>query len=429
MPLVRRSGSGAQWVIGGDASAWGEALDGNSRVLEKYLNACREYSPADGNEDTAYVEGLERIKENLLGSSEGMSSCLVCLESIRPADPAWQCFTGDGSTGGCYVALHLPCIQSWALQQLRTIQRKSQETSELSAAVETRWGCPKCRRLFSVIPSGYTCYCGQKKDPPFDPWNTAHSCGEQCARRSGSCGHQCMLLCHPGPCPPCPRVVDVACHCGRVKKTKRCGRHHYSCGEVCGKQRMTCLHVCHATCHLERCPPCEMVTQVTCRCGAETESLQCCQQGIFKCRKVCGKALGCGIHICQRVCCSGDCGTCPLSGKKTCPCGKVQPPRSQSICGMTVPSCGQTCEKLLSCGVHRCQERCNEGPCSTNFASFRLLWPPCFLKLHVKSFENKSEEKERVFRKFFLLFWLCSGPHNSPFCTWSLVRCSNCQKP
>ncbi len=60
----------------------------------------------------------------------------------------------------------------------------------------------------------------------------------------GACTHACLLLCHPGPCPPCPLVVDAECFCGRQRGRRRCGHHEFSCGAPCG-QRLPCgLHRC-----------------------------------------------------------------------------------------------------------------------------------------------------------------------------------------
>ena len=60
---------------------------------------------------------------------------------------------------------------------------------------------PKCRREYnqSETPQKYVCFCGQKTDPVFHPWLLPHSCGETCGRPlKPSCGHTCLLLCHPG---------------------------------------------------------------------------------------------------------------------------------------------------------------------------------------------------------------------------------------
>lgn len=415
MPAVRPAASNARWTLADTAFGFDDATDGSSKqlaaVLEPYLDACRSFLPEQAAEDDAFFEGLQRVTEHLLGSTDGMASCLVCLEAIRPTDPTWQCCSGTarpenistGMVSGCFVQLHLPCIQSWARQQLMACQAKANGGSNAAGAQRpAAWGCPKCRREFTDIPSAYACYCGAVINPPFDPWSAPHSCGEQCARISGPCGHRCSMLCHPGPCPPCPRIIDAACYCGKVTATKRCGRNEYSCGGTCGRAR-ACGHSCAATCHKVghgsryswsgvilfslmggnimtrmlhaiylpslpcilsqgECPPCIVLAPIPCRCGAEGHSLPCYQRGVFQCAKACGKQLSCGQHTCSLVCHSGDCPVCPFAATKTCPCGKVAAP--SAVCGGAVPPCGQTCGKVLDCGVHRCEDRCHVGPCT-----------------------------------------------------------------
>ena len=121
------------------------------------------------------------------------------------------------------------------------------------------WACPNCRQTYppAAIPTRYTCYCGKVVDPPFDPWCVPHSCGDPCGRLlRPDCGHKCMILCHPGPCPPCPKVrslsncrtipltrtvlqvVTSGCHCGKsAPSTRRCHDKEWSCGKTCGKVR------------------------------------------------------------------------------------------------------------------------------------------------------------------------------------------------
>ena len=77
------------------------------------------------------------------------------------------------------------------------------------------WACPKCRAPYTAAeaPREYRCFCGKVADPPFDPWAAPHSCGVTCGRPLlPACGHACVLLCHPGPCPPCPAEV-IPCLC------------------------------------------------------------------------------------------------------------------------------------------------------------------------------------------------------------------------
>lgn len=79
------------------------------------------------------------------------------------------------------------------------------------AGAQASWGCPKCRTgyLPTEVPTEYRCFCGKQKDPPADPWLAPHTCGDICGKHLASgCDHTCVLLCHPGPCPPCPRQVQ-----------------------------------------------------------------------------------------------------------------------------------------------------------------------------------------------------------------------------
>ena len=107
--------------------------------------------------------------------------------------------------------------------------------------------------------------------------------------------------------------------------------------------------------------------------------------------------LDCGHHKCETVCHPGKCSTCPLalpvsssSGyanewcarflaykscfesqlQRTCPCGK----KSVTVaCTSEVGGCGDTCGKLLECGIHECAERCHKGKCGTVSFLFEKL--------------------------------------------------------
>ncbi len=88
--------------------------------------------------------------------------------------------------------------------------RSQGPASQGSRAALGTWGCPKCRAEYLGVgaPREYRCMCGKVVDPGFDPWLLPHTCGATCDRQlQPPCGHDCVLLCHPGPCPPCPRQV------------------------------------------------------------------------------------------------------------------------------------------------------------------------------------------------------------------------------
>ena len=98
-----------------------------------------------------------------------------------------------------------------------------------------------------------------------------------------------------------------------------------------------------------------------CACGAEERLSTCAEGRAWRCARPCGRPLACGRHTCESTCHSGACGACPLDGARACPCGKAEHPGL--TCADKVPTCGETCGRLLACGVHRCIERCHYGTC------------------------------------------------------------------
>ncbi|TQD83366.1 hypothetical protein C1H46_031076 [Malus baccata] len=311
---------------------------------------------------TATTADLSKIQSFLTSSSSGALSCLICLERIRPADPTWSC------TSVCFSVFHLICIQSWArqasdLSALRASTRlpiSAQKAAEVSV-----WNCPKCRIEYphSQIPKNYYCFCGKLENPPSDdPWVLPHSCGEVCNRPlKHGCGHHCLLLCHPGPCPSCPKLVESRCFCGSVKDVRRCGFKYFSCNNACKKVLACGIHRCSEICHQGPCSPCPVRGVYRCQCRKKEEEKECCERLDFRCEEPCEKVLGCGQHKCTKGCHLGECGPCPSQGKRTCPCGKRM--HEGLSCKASVPLCGSTCDKMLSCGYHRCPERCHRGEC------------------------------------------------------------------
>ena len=183
-----------------------------------------------------------RTKEALLQSLKSSASCLICISDIKRTEAIWTC-------DECYCILHMQCIQRWAKDSIS--QQKHDQESHAAPDLRGRgggrqtkgfersfhFGCPKCRFAYteSQIPHRYTCFCGKTTDPEFDPWIVPHSCGEKCGKSlKPECGHQCLILCHPGPCPPCPKDVKSKCFCGQsAPATKRCFDKKWSCGKPC----------------------------------------------------------------------------------------------------------------------------------------------------------------------------------------------------
>jgi NF-X1-type zinc finger protein NFXL1 len=328
-------------------------VDLSNSIFKSYLEFTNQSSPSTSD--------LTKIQSFLTSSSSGALSCLICLERIKPSHPTWSC------SSLCYAVFHLLCIQSWS--------RESSDRSALRAATRlpispahasdhSTWNCPKCRVQYSrsEIPKNYHCFCGKLQDPPSDPWVLPHSCGEICDRPlKHNCGHRCLLLCHPGPCPSCPKLVKSKCYCGAVSDVRRCGFKNFTCNNTCSKPLHCGVHKCSQPCHDGPCPPCRARGIYKCQCGKVKEERECHDRE-FRCESACDKALTCGKHSCEKGCHEvGECGECPLQGKRACPCGKRV--YEGMPCDVTTPLCGATCNKTLNCGLHRCHERCHRGPC------------------------------------------------------------------
>lgn len=329
-----------------------------SSIFQGYDETQRHHNHGNGSPSQP---ALSKIRDLLVASKLRAISCLICLEKVRTSDPIWHC------TSGCHAIYHLICIQAWASEACKAAGERARarlpQEHFPAADHNAAWHCPKCRIEYprTEIPHESLCYCGKVVDPPIDPWLTAHSCGQICGRiLSEGCGHECKLLCHPGACPPCPQFVKANCHCGAGTDVRRCGHKHFSCGEKCGKDLVCGIHVCQELCHAGDCPPCKKSGIHSCRCG-RVEEVRACSESNFCCDQPCEKPLQCKRHWCKKVCHPGPCGECELQGRQRCPCGKVI--YKEMACDAIAPTCGSTCEKLLPCSLHRCQERCHAGNC------------------------------------------------------------------
>ncbi|GAM20809.1 hypothetical protein SAMD00019534_039840 [Acytostelium subglobosum LB1] len=322
-------------------------------VFEAYNKTAAGVALSSSSSSTSTIQQREsNVKRLIQETKREISSCLVCLERVRTADPVWQC-------SQCYCLLHLQCCQSWARERLLIT---SMSESCQQRGIQPFWCCPKCRNEYhrKDTPDHYKCFCGKSTNPPVDPWITPHSCGELCKKNlAPPCGHSCTLLCHPGACPPCPQTITARCHCDKEQRVQRCSSGaRYECGQVCDA-RLECGHRCESNCHTGQHPPCKKTSTVACRCGVTSKEAQCAQTRHL-CTNVCNKKLSCGQHQCKRVCCNG-CEPCPLEAPRACGCG------AQSFklpCTKPTPStCGATCNKVLACGEHRCYERCHTDAC------------------------------------------------------------------
>lgn len=338
--------------------------------VQKHLKEAPDLSSSEDDEPLAgsiledtlrrYRDGSDtRLRAFLEEAITGRSTCLICISSVRREHPIWSC-------DHCFSHFHLSCIQKWANDSL-SLRENDTTPVAVVRPPKIEWCCPKCRTSYNKdeVPQKYRCFCTKLSDPPFHPWLIPHSCGEVCQKRLSleqGCKHICMLLCHPKQCPPCAQTVNAPCYCGDETKKLRCSSSKWSCGKTC-KHLLSCnSHKCEEVCHDGACPQCSYTSLQTCECGREQQKRPC-NDAKWQCNKVCSSPYSCGYHNCEKVCHFGECGSCPNSGTRSCPCGANQ---RYVQCPDIMETCMGTCGKNHDECSHNCPEKCHRGPC-----------PPC----------------------------------------------------
>ncbi|KAJ1944092.1 FKBP12-associated protein, partial [Linderina macrospora] len=251
-----------------------------------------------------------------LGSSlarqltNGSYECMICCDKVRARHAIWQC-------DHCWAIFHVGCVKKWA---------KSCTGSDVGDG-SARWRCPGCQYTRAAAPSHYVCFCGASRDPEPARGCVPHSCGRVCGKSRGRrCPHPCPLTCHPGPCPPCTAMApEQSCFCGRLVYQPKCGSDYdpdkniKSCGHICDETLGCGKHKCDKPCHPGLCPPCPRDEFQMCYCGRHTRTAKCGagraqptfvnssdgdepQTGFYSCGDVCDELLGCGVHKCGRPC-------------------------------------------------------------------------------------------------------------------------------
>ncbi|EFN72938.1 NF-X1-type zinc finger protein NFXL1 [Camponotus floridanus] len=340
----------------------------NKLSIERHLEANMSLNSSSEEEDETNEEDVQNVVGKVLSAYQGQSTdaekvisylinsfqsssavCLICISTVKKIDPIWNC-------NKCYAFLHMSCILRWINDSLSYKQAKG---------IIPIWACPKCRMEYNQdqIPRSYECFCKKTINPPYQPWIIPHSCGETCSKLlQPECGHKCVLLCHPGPCPPCAKMVSVKCYCGKLlPQPRRCNAKNWSCGTVCDKKYEFCSHTCNNLCHAGECPPCMEIVSLKCHCKSNQKEGKC-YEGTWSCERLCNRKFSCNVHICESTChLPDDCGNCPLEKNRCCPCGKKR--YDVSCRQQQVPTCGDTCGKLLDCGSHFCNMRCHIDRC------------------------------------------------------------------
>ncbi|KAG5229734.1 NF-X1-type zinc finger protein [Salix suchowensis] len=305
--------------------------------------------------------------------------CMICYDMVRRSVPIWSCLS-------CFSIFHLNCIKKWARAptSVDLVAEKNQGFN---------WRCPGCQsvQLTALKDIQYVCFCGKRRDPPSDLYLTPHSCGEPCGKplkkeapgadrsKEDLCPHNCVLQCHPGPCPSCKAFAPPRlCPCGKKIITTRCADRMsvLTCGQSCDKLLECWRHRCERICHVGPCDSCQVSVSDSCFCKKKMEVVLCgdlavkgevkAEDGVFSCNATCGKMLDCGNHMCDETCHPGPCGDCELMPARvgSCHCGKTSLQEERKSCLDPIPTCTQICGKSLPCGMHRCKGVCHSGDCA-----------------------------------------------------------------
>ncbi|KFY26225.1 hypothetical protein V493_04220 [Pseudogymnoascus sp. VKM F-4281 (FW-2241)] len=216
-----------------------------------------------------------RTHEDIL---HGLYECPICTSEVLKNSKVWSCKT-------CWTVFHLSCVKKWAKNEGSTQQNRQQlQDGELPPA--RQWRCPGCNLPKDDMPDSYTCWCAKDVDPKAIPGLPPHSCGQTCGkpRAPRNCPHPCDLMCHAGPCPPCPHMGPIqACFCGKDEVSKRCIDTYYdsgwSCGKKCGDMMPCGEHECEKGCHEGLCGSCEVLVESRCYCGKVEKMVPCSDRG------------------------------------------------------------------------------------------------------------------------------------------------------
>ncbi|KAK0392751.1 hypothetical protein NLU13_2246 [Sarocladium strictum] len=222
--------------------------------------------------------------------------------------------------------------------------------------------------------------CSSREDPQgsYDPqegefFEGSFSCSKPCERLFDCGSHKCSKPCHAqdeqaAHCPHSPDVITT-CPCGKTDLATLLANPRQSCqdpiprcNEPCEKT-LPCGHSCQAKCHTGDCGSCNLVIDIACRCG-RTTTRSLCHQGDLQppqCMRVCQANLNCARHKCGERCCTGEKKAIERQAAK----------RKQKLAAhvdLTVEAehiCIRTCDRLLKCGLHNCQQICHRGPCAS----------------------------------------------------------------
>lgn len=84
-----------------------------------------------------------------------------------------------------------------------------------------------------------------------------------------------------------------------------------------------------------------------------SEHMLACTVATPTCGQSCDKLLSCGVHRCTRVCHHGNCGQCVQVRDISCRCGR----RNKTLVCSTSWVCDYKCQKMRACQSHVCKRK------------------------------------------------------------------------
>ncbi|KAH7908223.1 hypothetical protein BJ138DRAFT_1158200 [Hygrophoropsis aurantiaca] len=209
-------------------------------------------------------------------------------------------------------------------------------------------------------------------------WEGRFKCGNICNRPFDCHKHTCQKACHPPSsippsCPFSPERV-TRCPCGQTLLSEisapprtSCASPIPTCPSRCSRPHPSCEHACDLKCHTGACPPCTVKIVKVCRCGGTKREIRCgelAQSGETEimCDRPCKAIRACGQHQCNRIC-------CPLASFARTGKGKKRNAGNmmldmEGLDDSGLHECDLVCDKILSCGNHRCEAKDHRGPCA-----------------------------------------------------------------
>ena len=151
-------------------------------------------------------------------------------------------------------------------------------------------------------------------------------------------------------CPGCQlsikasKKMEYRCFCGKVVNPElQKFLVPHTCGQMCGRT-FRCPHKCTNLCHPGKCSTCLVQVTASCFCGLQNNIMISCGRAQYlkaigeslskyfiSCGELCNKLLQCGLHKCKKICHEGNCFPCEEMISQKCYCGKTL---RTTLCGM-----------------------------------------------------------------------------------------------